>query len=102
MAKDHLRLAEPNEKAPEPEIPTVPKTVLEAAESGDRLAEMQAMRRVIARALDNELTSPRDLAALSRRQIELSREIDALRRQKAEEDAEDDVAADEEWSEEAI
>lgn len=102
MAKDHLRAVAPDEKAPAPEIPPVPKTVLEAAESGDRLAEMQAMRRVIAKALDNEFTSPRDLAALSRRQIELSREIDALRRQKAEEDAEDDVAADEEWSEEAI
>lgn len=102
MAKDHLKAVAPGEKAPAPEIPAVPKTVLEAAESGDRLAEMQAMRRVIAKALDNELTSPRDLAALSRRQIELSREIDALRRQKAEEDAEDDVAADEEWSEEAI
>lgn len=102
MARSHIRAVGPDETAAEPEVPAVPKTVLEAAESGDRMAEMAAMRRVIAKALDNELTSPRDLAALSRRQIELSREIDALRRQKAEEDAEDDVAADEEWSEEAI
>lgn len=98
MAKSHIRAVGPDEKPPTID----PKTVLEAAESGDRLAEMAAMRRVIARALDNENTSPRDLAALSRRQIELSREIDALKRQKAEEAAEDDVSADEEWSEEAI
>lgn len=102
MAKSHIRAVGPDETAPAPEPRSEPKTVLEAAESGDRLAEMQAMRRVIAKALDNEFTSPRDLAALSRRQIELSREIDALMRQKAEEAAEDDVSADEEWSEEAI
>jgi len=98
LAKSHIRAVGPGETAPAHE----PKTVLEASESGDRIAEMTAMRRVIAKALDNENTSPRDLAALSRRQIELSREIDSLRRQKAEEAAEDDVSADEEWSEEAI
>jgi hypothetical protein len=60
------------------------------------------MRRVIARAIDNENTSPRDLAALSRRQIEISKEIDALVRQKSEEAEQSGVSGDEEWSEEAI
>lgn len=98
MPKSPLRAVGPDEKAER----TEPKTVLEAAESGDRVAELTAMRRVIARALDNENTSPRDLAALSRRQIEISKEIDALRRQKLEEERESDISADEEWSEEAI
>lgn len=95
MPKSPLRAVGPDEKAER----TEPKTVLE---SGDRVAELTAMRRVIARALDNENTSPRDLAALSRRQIEISKEIDALRRQKLEEERESDISADEEWSEEAI
>ena len=33
---------------------------------------------VIAKAIDAEATSPRDLAALTRRQIEISREIEVL------------------------
>lgn len=98
MSKSPLRAVRPDEKAPFQE----PKTVLEAAESGDRIAELTAMRRVIARALDNENTSPRDLASLSRRQIEISKEIDALRRQKSEEEAQSAISGDEAWSEEAI
>jgi hypothetical protein len=99
MAKSPLRAVRPDEKPP---AAKEPKTVLEAAESGDRVAELTAMRRVIARALDNENTSPRDLAALSRRQIEISKEIDALKRQKSEEATQGDISGDEEWSEEAI
>lgn len=98
MPKNPLRAVGPDEKVERPE----PKTVLEAAESGDRVAELTAMRRVIARALDNESTSPRDLAALSRRQIEISKEIAALQRQRAEEEAENAISGDEAWSEEAI
>lgn len=61
-------------------------SVSDAAEFGSRLDELVQMRKVIARALDNENTSPRDLAALSRRQIEISKEIEALKRQQAEEE----------------
>ncbi|WP_138443530.1 hypothetical protein [Sinomonas susongensis] len=96
--KQPLRAVGPDEKAP----PQEPRTVLEASESGDRIAELRAMRRVIAKAIDNENTSPRDLAALSRRQIEISKEIDALMRQKSEEAEQGAVSGDEEWSEEAI
>ena len=98
MAQRHIRAVGPDEKPPSKD----PKSVFEAAESGDRVQELVAMRRVIARAIDNENTSPRDLAALSRRQIEISKEIDALKRQKSEEDADSGVSEDEEWSEEAI
>jgi len=77
-------------------------SVLDAADQDSRLDELIQMRRVIARAIDNENTSPRDLAALSRRQIEISKEIEALKRQQQEEAAEGVISADEEWSEEAI
>lgn len=58
--------------------PTTPKTILEAAELGSRLEELKAMRRRIARALDDANTPARDLAALSRRQLEIGREIEAI------------------------
>lgn len=58
--------------------PTRPKTILEAAELGSRIEELRAMRRRIARALDEPNTPARDLAALSRRQIEIGREIEAI------------------------
>ena len=54
---------------------TYPNVQLEA---GDRLEELRAMRRRIAVSLDDVTTPARDLAALSRRQIELGKEIDAL------------------------
>lgn len=80
MARKALRAVEPGE-VPEKAI----SSVLEAAEVGSRLDELRQMRKVIARAIDNENTSPRDLAALTRRQIEISKEIEALMRQQAEE-----------------
>jgi hypothetical protein len=100
-AKRTLRSVGPDEK-PATKKKEEPKTVLEASESGDRISELTAMRRVIARALDNENTSPRDLAALSRRQIEISKEIDAMKRQRSEEAEQGAVASDEQWTEEAI
>jgi hypothetical protein len=77
-------------------------SVLEAADQGSRVDELIQMRRIIARALDNENTSPRDLAALSRRQIEISKEIEALQRQIAEEASDAANVADEAFDAEAI
>lgn len=54
------------------------KTILEAAEAGSRIDELRAMRRRIAKALDDPNTAARDLAALSRRQIEIGRDIEAI------------------------
>jgi hypothetical protein len=53
-------------------------SVSEAAESGSRVAELRAMRRIIARRLDDDSTQARDLAALSKRQMDISREIEEL------------------------
>lgn len=55
-----------------------PKSILDAAESGSRLEELRAMRRRIARAMDDPNTPARDLAALSRRQLEIGREVEAI------------------------
>ena len=92
-----LRAVEPGEKPPKKV-----RSVSDAAEFGTRADELAQMRLVIARAIDNENTSPRDLAALSRRQIEISKELEALKRQQQEEADEGAVSGDEEWSEEAI
>lgn len=95
MAK--LRAVEPGEK-PAKKI----TSVLEAADEGSRIDELVQMRRVIARAIDNENTSARDLAALTRRQIEISKEIEALKRQRAEEATDAADTADEAFDAQAI
>ena len=73
--------------------------VEDAAEAGDRLAELQAMRLRVARAIDDPNTPPRDLAALTRRQMEMGREIEAIEKAAEEEAREHDGAAieDEAW-----
>ena len=95
-----LRVVSEDEQAP----PKQPMTVSEAAESGTRLDELVAIRSVLARAVDSEKTSPRDLAALTRRQIEVSREIEALRIEEAEEakKAAESNVTDQEWRPQAI
>lgn len=96
-SKARLRAVEPGEA-----VPKKISSVVDAAVSGSRFDELVQMRLVIARALDNPNTSARDLAALSRRQIEISKEIEVLARQAEEELAEGLVSGDEEWSPEAI
>lgn len=97
MAAPKLRAVKPGEKAPKK-----PLTIVEAVEAGDRLAEMVATHKRIARAVQDEDTPARDLASLTRRQLEISKEIESLRRQLEEEAVQDADTSDEEWSEEAI
>jgi hypothetical protein len=73
-ARKNLRAVKADEKAEA----KAPKTILEAAEAGSRIEELRAMRRRIARALDDPNTPARDLAALSRRQLEIGKEIEAI------------------------
>lgn len=75
--KTPLRSVKPGEH-PDTPSPKKPLTISEAAEAGDRMSELQAMRRRLARALDDPTCPPRDMAALSRRQLEIGREIDAM------------------------
>ncbi len=82
--------------------PAAPRTILEAAELGSRLEELRAMRRRIARAMDDPNTPARDLAALSRRQLEIGKEIEAIL---IAEDEDHSVIAntdDEDWDQGAI
>jgi hypothetical protein len=96
--KPNLRAVSADETAE----PVSPKTILEAAELGSRLEELRAMRRRIARAMDDPNTPARDLAALSRRQLEIGKEIEAIQ---IAEDEDFSVIAntdDEDWDQGAI
>lgn len=73
-ARKNLRAVSVDEKAE----PKRPSTILEAAERGSRIEELRAMRRRLAVALDDPNTPARDLAALSRRQLEIGKEIEAI------------------------
>ena len=97
MAK--LRAVGEGESAP----PAPVMSLSEAVAAGDRLAEMKATHLIIVRQLETGLTPPRDLSSLTRRQMELSREIEALELQRKEERADvDGPSEDEAWDEEAI
>lgn len=70
----------------------MPKTsVTEAASEGTRLDLLVAMRARVAAAVEDPNTPPRDLAALTRRLLEIANEIAAIEAQA--ELAEDSVAA---------
>lgn len=65
--------------------PKAPEGVLGATEHGDSRDVMVAMRRRLAAAVDAPETPPRDLAALSRRLLEVDktiREIDLAREER--------------------
>ena len=72
--KPALRAVKTDEKP----RPSKPKSILEAANQESRIEELRAMRRRLASALDDPNTPARDLAALSRRQLEIGREIAAI------------------------
>lgn len=54
------------------------KTVTAAAAGGDRLELLVAVRSRVARAVQDPDTPARDLAALTRRLLEVAREIETL------------------------
>jgi len=87
-----------------PTSPKDPLTIAEAAEAGDQRELLVAMRRRVAETVQDPTCPPRDLAALSRRLQEISREIEAIDvkvQQEAEEDG-GSATPDEEWDEKAI
>lgn len=81
-----------------------PLSMIEAATEGDTLAELRGMRVRNAQIMSQPNIQGRDFAALSRRQIEIGREIDALVLKAKQEAAEDggNSTPDEEWDAEAI
>ena len=96
-APKKLRAVEPGEK------PAVKMSVAQAAACGDHRSLLVAMRERIATTVSNPDCPPRDLAALTRRLQDISKEIEALDLRAREEGADAaDVAADEDWSAEAL
>lgn len=53
-------------------------SVTHAAETGSRLDSLKALRSVVTRHIDSDRTLARDLAALSRQYLLLSKEIEEL------------------------
>lgn len=76
-----------------------PMSVKAAAEAGERRDLLVALRARIAADIDDANTPPRDLAALSRRLLEIAREIEALDADTEVDDIGEAAATpDEEWT----
>ena len=74
MATRQLRPVAPGETAP----PSKPKTVSEAASGGTTRELLVAMRDRIALAVEDKNTPARELASLTKRLIEVVRDIEGL------------------------
>ena len=74
MATRRLRPVEEGEQAPKGK----PKTVTEAADKGSTRELLVAMRARIAKAVEDPNTPARDLAALTKRLVEVVRDIEAI------------------------
>ena len=72
--KTALRAVAPGEKA----TTGKPKTITEAADSGTTRELLVAMRARIAKAVEDPNTPARDLAALTKRLVEVVRDIEAI------------------------
>ena len=77
-------------------------TVTAAVESGSQRDQLVAMRTRIAKAIDDPNIRGADLAALSRRLLEIGREVDAIDVAAKQEAAEGDEAADEAFDASAV
>lgn len=97
--KAPLRSVGPDET---PDQPKKPKTVAEAAASGDHRALLVAMRERIAQTVSNPDCPPRDLAALTRRLQDIAKEIESIDLRASEEGGQSDATPDEDWDQEAL
>ena len=87
-----LRAVEPGERAPDP------KSVTDAASSGTQRELLVAMRDRVAKDVENANTPARDLAALTKRLLEIARDIEAFDARAAEEAEESgDSTPDDRW-----
>lgn len=90
-----LRAVTTAEKAP-------PKTITQAASKGSHRELLEAMRDRVATAVEDANCPPRDLASLSRRLMEIAKDIEALDAQEEQEAAQGDPARDERFDAEAL
>jgi hypothetical protein len=72
VAKTPLRVAQAGETVR-------PKTVSEAASGGSQLELLVAVRSRVAKAVEDPGTPARDLAALTKRLIDVAKEIEAIK-----------------------
>ena len=96
--KANLRAVTDDEKPPKID----PKSVTQAASDGDRRDLLVAMRSRVATAVQDPNTPARDLAALTRRLMEIAKDIDAIDAEAAQEAAENVDADDEAFDAEAL
>jgi hypothetical protein len=100
--KTSLRAVKPDEKPPARKR-TARKTVSRAAEGGDRRELLVAMRARLAKAVEDVNTPARDLAALSRRLLEVANEIESIDSASADDEIGKAAATpDDEWDASAI
>ena len=95
--KSGLRAVGPDEKPEKSDKKSVPSSVTQAVADGDQRAQLVAMRSRIAKAIDEPNIRGADLAALSRRLLEIAKEIDAIDARVAEEARESDATPDDAW-----
>jgi hypothetical protein len=86
------------------EKPAAPRTlsVDVAASEGSELELLMAMRDRVASTVADPNCPPRDLAALTRRLREITKDIEALKAREREEAADDAEVSDAAWDAEAI
>lgn len=89
-------------KAPLRAVRNAPLSVSEAAAGGSTRELLVAMRSRIARAVEDEGTPARDLAALTKRLVEVVRDIEAIDARSAEEGGTSGPVADEVFNPAAI
>lgn len=98
--RKNLRVVEPDETIP---ASAQKLSVSQAAATGDHRSLLVAMRERIAQAVSSADCPPRDLASLTRRLQDISKEIEALDLRAKEEGSDAaDVAEDEDWAAEAL
>ncbi|WP_454199577.1 hypothetical protein [Nocardia sp. Marseille-Q1738] len=92
--KPSLRAVDSEERAPK----RPPRTVTDAADNGTTRELLVAMRTRIAKAVEDPNTPARDLAALTKRLVEVVRDIEAIDAREEQEndkrDSADDAAFD--------
>ena len=96
--KPPLRAVSPGEKAPSRK----PKTITEAAADGTTRELLVAMRARIAKAVEDSSTPARDLAALTKRLVEVVRDIEAIDAREQQEATKSVDVTDEEFDASAI
>jgi hypothetical protein len=93
-----LTVVNPSDPPPDPAPPGRAMTITEAAASGSVRDQLVALRARVAKAVEDPCCPPRDLAALSRRLIEIGKEIAAIDAADLEEEGGAAKTPDEPWS----